>query len=258
MKEIFPAAILRVLETLRHDLRRLQPSEIDVFGPVAGKKEVELAVAVVVEPHRGVRIDPVWQSRLLADAREPFSRVVVKELRAAVLIEKEILVAVVVVVAPHGAHRDASAGAIDVSHAKFTRDILERAVTLVAIEVVEAAVRAVGDVEVGPAVAIEIRHGHRCAHCRHLRHDRIELVVERRTLVDGVHAELLRRLDEREAEPITRRRRSARDFIQPHHRDERAGQHDKPHDPQRATVPGGSLHVHRSPRRNTCGSTKRV
>ncbi len=73
-------------------------------------------------------------------AREALAGVVVKQLGPAVLVEEEILVAVVVVVAPDGAHRDAGAGAVDVGDAQLAGDVLERAVALIAIEAIEAAV----------------------------------------------------------------------------------------------------------------------
>ena len=51
-----------------------------------------------------------------------------------------------------------------------------------------ASLAAVGDVDIGPAVAIEIHDGHRCAHGRDLRHDVIQLVVERWALMNEVDA----------------------------------------------------------------------
>ena len=126
MEQIFPPAVLGVLEALGHDLRRLEPGEIDLFVPVAGKKQVEPAVAVVVEPHRCIGVDPCGQSRLLTDRREPFAAVVVKELGTAVLVEEQILVAVVVVVAPHRTHRDARPGAVDVGDAQLARNVCKR------------------------------------------------------------------------------------------------------------------------------------
>ena len=140
-----------------------------------------------------------------ADERAP--AVVAKELGPAVLVEEEILVAVVVEVAPHGAHRHAGAGTIDVRETHRRRDVGERAVAVVAIETVEAAFAAVGDVEVLPAVAVEVGDGHRRAHRRDLRHDVLELRVERRRLVNEVDATPLGGL--LQAEPVPRERISS-------------------------------------------------
>ena len=178
-----------------------------------------------------------------------------KELGPAVLVEEEILVAVVVVVAPDRAHRDAGAGAVDVGDAEFAGDVLERAVVLIAIQAIEAAVGAVRHVEVGPAVAIEVRDGDRRADRRDLRHDVVELVVEHRSLVHEVHAEAARGLGEREAVAVAGRRRADRGLVQPHHRGQRDDKDDEPDHPQRATA---RVHVHLSPLRNLSGATKRV
>jgi hypothetical protein len=62
--------------------------EIDVLGPVAWKKQIEAAIAVVIEPDGGVRVDPRRQTGLLANRREALASVVVKELGAPVLIDE--------------------------------------------------------------------------------------------------------------------------------------------------------------------------
>ncbi len=78
-------------------------------------------------------------------------------------------------------------------------DVDERAVALVAIEPIEAALGAVGDVEVLPAVAIEVGDGDRRAHRRDLRHDVLEPRVERRRLVHEIDPHALGRFLEPEA-----------------------------------------------------------
>ncbi len=128
------------------------------------------------------------QAGLLADARKSVAVVVVKELGAAPLDEEQIFVAVVVVVAPDRAHGDAGAGLIDVGDAQLWRNIFEGAVVHIAIESVLAALFAVGDVDVRPAVAVEIDNGNRSAHRRDLRHDAIELWIERGRLVNEIDA----------------------------------------------------------------------
>ena len=67
-------------------------------------------------------------------------------------------------------------------------DIRERAVVVVAIESVFAAFAAVGDVDVGPAVAIEVDDGDRRAHRGDLRHDVVEFGIERGRVMHEVDA----------------------------------------------------------------------
>jgi hypothetical protein len=111
--------------------------------------------------------------------------------RTTVLVEKEILEAVVVDVAPERAHRHTGAGAIHVGDAQRGRDVLERAVAAVAIEAIEATLSTVRDVEIRPAIAIEISDRHRRAHRRDLRHDVREARVEGRALMHEVDADAL-------------------------------------------------------------------
>ena len=73
---------------------------------------------------------------------------------------------------------------------------------------IPAAFTAVGDVEVLPAVAIEIGHRDGRAHRGHLRHDVLELTVESRCLVDGVDANPLADFVEAESVTCQRSRRS--------------------------------------------------
>ena len=186
VEHVLPAAVLGVLEALRHDARGLQVPEVDVLRPVAREEQVEPAVAVVVPPDRRVGVDPGRQPRLLGHAHERSSAVVAEELRPAVLVEEEIFVAVVVEVPPHRAHRHARAGSIDIGESDGRGDVGERAVAVVAIQPVQAALAAVRDVEVLPAVAVEVGDGHRRAHRGDLRHDVLELRVERRALMDEV------------------------------------------------------------------------
>ena len=79
------------------------------------------------------------------------------------------------------------------------RDVVERAVALIAIQTIETALAAVGDVEVLPAVAIEIGDGDRRAHRRHLRHDVRQPRVEHRRDVREIDAASPRNLLKRKA-----------------------------------------------------------
>ena len=95
--------------------------QVDVVGPVAGEEQIELAVAVVVEPDGGVGVDPRRQAGRLGDAREALAAVVVEQLGLAPLVDEQILVAVVVVVAPDRPHGDAGAGLVEVGDAHLRR-----------------------------------------------------------------------------------------------------------------------------------------
>ncbi len=57
-QQVLAAAVLGKLEVLRHDARRLQVPQVHVVGPVAGDEQVELAVAVEVQPGRAIGVDP--------------------------------------------------------------------------------------------------------------------------------------------------------------------------------------------------------
>ena len=187
VEHVLPAAVLGVLEALGHDARGLQVPEIELLRPVAREEQVEASVAVVVPPDRRIGIDPARQARLLGHAHERAAAVVAEQLRPAVLVEEEILVAVVVEVSPDRAHRHARAGLIDVGQSDGRGDVGEGAVAVVAIQPVQAALGAVREVEVLPAVAVEVCDGHRRAHRGDLRHDRLELRVERRALMNERH-----------------------------------------------------------------------
>ena len=65
---------------------------------------------------------------------------------------------------------------------------------MVAIEMVPAAGRAVGDIDIGPAIAIEIDDRYGGAHRGDLGHDACQLGVERRRLMHEMDAGLLRDL----------------------------------------------------------------
>ena len=59
---------------------------------------------------------------------------------------------------------------------------------LIAIEGVVAALAAIGDVNIGPAILIEIDDRHGRAHRRDLRHDVLELAIEMRRGVMEIDA----------------------------------------------------------------------
>jgi len=103
-------------------------AEIDVGSEIAGDVEIEQSVAIEVEPHGAVRVHPAPQARLGGHIREPAVAEVVQQLRVAPLVDEQVLEAIVVVVAPDGAHRHAFAGAVERRHTRCGGHIAERAV----------------------------------------------------------------------------------------------------------------------------------
>ncbi len=162
--------------------------EVEPVGPVAGEEEVEQAVAVEVEPGRAPGVHPGGQAGRVGHSREFLAAVVVKQFGLAPFVQEKIRESVVVVVAPDDPHRDARAGLVQVGHAHRRGDVDELPVVVVAIEAVVRPLAAVGDVEVGPAVAVEVGHGDRGPHRGDLRHDVGELRVQLRRLVREIDA----------------------------------------------------------------------
>ena len=124
----------------------------------------------------------------VGDAGEAVAGVVVEKLGLTPFDQEKVFVAVVVVVAPDRTHRDAGSRPIYVPDAERPGDILEGAVVLVTVEAVLRALGAVGGVEVGPAVAVEVDDGDGRAHGGDLRHNGVEFRVELRRLMDEVDA----------------------------------------------------------------------
>src|SRR5205823_1997380 len=101
-------------------------------------------------------------------------------------IDENILSAIVVEVAPHTSHRDAFARLVEIGESGSRADIFERAVTIVTIESVGLAELAVGEVEIGSSVTIEIGDGYRGAQRRHVRLNVGNLRIEGRPVVNEV------------------------------------------------------------------------
>src|SRR5690349_3400093 len=106
--------------------------EVDVVAEVARDIEVEQPVAIVVDPDRAVAVHPAMQACALADVLEMMPIEVLEEREIAVAIHEQILPPVVVEVAPHAPHRDAFTRPIQIRESRAGRDVLERAVALVA------------------------------------------------------------------------------------------------------------------------------
>src|SRR6185369_6283952 len=159
VKQILSSPILGVLKTLGHDAGSGEMPEINAFVVVTADKQVEQPIAVVIKPDGGVGIDPARQAGLLADTGEATASVVVVQLRASPLDQEEIFVAVIVIVAPDRAGRDSRARLVDIRNAKFGGHIFECAVAQVSVQGVFTSDGAVDDVNIRPAVAIEIDNG---------------------------------------------------------------------------------------------------
>ena len=140
---------------------RLHPPDL-LLDVAVGREDVEVAVEVVVEEEDAER--QRQQARAADGGRR---RLVDEQLRALVVVEREHLVREVadeqvraagaVVVAGVDAHRAARDAVLAVGHAGRDPLLGERAVPVVAIELVR--LRVVGDEDVGPAVAVVIEDG---------------------------------------------------------------------------------------------------
>ena len=134
----------------------------------AAQEQIELAVVVVVEPHRARR--PSWrrQAGLVGDVREGAVAVVAIQRAAPVRGDENVGVAVVVVVG----HRTAHAELFAAADAGRVGDVREGAIAVVAIQrvlqrrgrLVEVAGAAVHHENVDPAVVVEVEKRHPGAH----------------------------------------------------------------------------------------------
>jgi len=119
-------------------IRVVARCEIDVLRPCSRRRTDRPAVAVVVEPDRAVGVDPLRQPGAFRHARERSPLLVVKQLRTAVLVDEQVLEAVVVVIA-QTAPIDTRCRTIHGRHVHVRRHVLERAVALVPIQAVQTA-----------------------------------------------------------------------------------------------------------------------
>ena len=178
------AAVGRELEAVVHDLRGREMPQIDVASEIGGDVEIEQAVAIVVDPDRAVAVHPPVQARGLGDVLKVVAIDVLEEREISVAIDEQVLAAVVVEVAPDAAHRDAFAGPIEIGESRACGDVLEGAVAAIAVERVRRAEAAVREVQIGPAVAIEVRDGDRRAQRGDVRLDVRDLRVECRPMMN--------------------------------------------------------------------------
>jgi hypothetical protein len=125
---------------------------------------------------------------LFRDTRELAATIVVKQFRASPLVKEKILVAVVVIVAPHRAHRNARSLLVNIRNAQLAGHIFKAAVAGVSIQTVLTALTAVGEIDVLPTVTIKIDYRSTRAHRGNLRHDVIQLLIQRGSLMNKGYA----------------------------------------------------------------------
>ena len=157
VKEQILTAVGGELEAVVHDPGAGQVPQVDVASEVRGHVKIEQAVAIIVEPDGAVAVHPAVQACRLGDVLEMVTVEILVEREVSVAIDEHVFAAVVVEIAPDSAHRDAFARLIEIGQASTGGDILEGAITLVSIKRVGRAEVAVGEIEIGPAVAIKIR-----------------------------------------------------------------------------------------------------
>ena len=173
--------------------------EIDVVAEIRRHVEIEQPVAVVVEPDRSVAVHPAPETGGLGHVLEMRAVDILEERQIAVAIDEEILAAVVVDVAPDGAHRNTLARTVEVGHAGARGDVLEGAVAPVVVERVGIAEAAVREVEVGLSVAVEVGDGYASAESGDVRLDAGDARVEAGAVMDEVDSRLGGLVSERES-----------------------------------------------------------
>ena len=106
-----------ILEGVRHDIRGCQIPEVDFFVEVTAHQDVDIAIGVVIEQTRRVGVHPLWQIRCRGYIGERLPLITDKELCYSPFVDKKVIPAIIVDVAPQRAHRDARACFIDIRDA---------------------------------------------------------------------------------------------------------------------------------------------
>src|SRR5262249_38100891 len=158
------SAVLRVLEALGHHLRVFEIPQVELLVVITGDEEVEPPVAVVIEPDSAVGVDPFRKPCLLTHAREAFAAVVMVKLRLSPLVNEQIFVPIVVVISPDRSHRNTVLARVLPISPIVAEHLTELTVTKVFVEDITLALAAVSQINVLPAVAVEIHHRDRRAH----------------------------------------------------------------------------------------------
>ena len=262
MEESVLPAVRRELEAVVHDLRAREVPEIDVVAEIPGDVEIEEAVAIVVEPDCAVAVHPPAQPGLLGYILEMFAVNVSEQREITVAIDEQVLAAIVVEVAPHPAHRHSFAGSIQIGDPRRCGNVLEGSVAAIAVQRIGLAEPAIGEVEIRPAVAIEVGYGNRCADCRDVGLDTGDFRVEGRTMVDEVDAGRSGRVAEDEARVGRIGARAHGAAVEPH-RQQNGGKKRDGDDRAAGTRTGSAGHSQSiasgwANSRNNCDGTSRV
>src|SRR5690606_9396782 len=141
-------------------------------------EEIELPVTVIIEPDGGVGIDPVGKPGLIGYACKAFTGIIMIKLRLPPLVNEHVLVSIVVVIAPHRTHGNAIFARVFTIRPIVSLHLYKCAVSQVSKENVLGPFAAIGEVNVLPAVTVEIHHRDSCAHRSDLRHNVVEIGIE--------------------------------------------------------------------------------
>ncbi len=141
-----------------HYPRGREVPQVHILAKVRRDVQIQQPVAVVVEPNGAVAVHPASEPRGSRHILEASATQVSKEGQVSITVNENILVAVVIHVTPHGTHRHSLSRTIDVGQSRARRHILESAIASIPIERVIRAEAAVGEIEVRPAVGVEIGH----------------------------------------------------------------------------------------------------
>ena len=101
---------------------------------------------------------------MFGDAREVFAAIVVENFGLTPFVEQDVFIAVIIVIAPHPTHAHARARFVDIGETDAPGYVFEGSVPEISIESILTVFPAVADVEVVPAILVEIHHGNRRAH----------------------------------------------------------------------------------------------
>src|SRR6266513_1620071 len=184
------AAVGRELEAVLHDARRFQVPEVDVGAEIARHVQVEQPVPIVVDPHGPVGVHPLAQPGARGDVLEMEVAQVLEELEIAPLVDQQVLEPVVVVVAPHGAHRHAFSRPVHVGDAGGGGDVLERAGAAIHEQRIGKSEPAVREIKIWPSVVVHVGHRDGRTQGSDERRDVVELRIQGRPVMHEVDAHL--------------------------------------------------------------------
>src|SRR4051812_18817779 len=177
-----------------HDAGGSEVPEVDVASEIGGDIQIQQSIAIKVDPDRAVAVYPAPEACLRRDIDEARAVEVLEQREIAVPVDEQVLSAIVVEVAPNRAHRNAFARPIQIRDPGARRNFLKRAVATISIQCVGFAELAVGEVEIGTAVAVEVGDRDRCSERGYMGLDAGDLRVEGRSVMHeadaGVHGNI--------------------------------------------------------------------